>query len=1625
MTIVSVPCVARLVRELLFSIALMTALLGGVSLDATAQSSFYLTFERSFSTNEEVQLRLDYTVREKPFHLRVLRPKSIETFLEGQLSVSRSYEEPRAAINPGHFLAEGINKVSFPLQSFRQLLGVEFRQGWNGLLSPPLRSGVSNEPYVATPKRVVHEPPAGFEVAKDIRLDMQRGGTTPNDTWWWFFDQAPETGSFTVRTISLGALPSGIYLVQVVQEDDEAQALLQVSEISLQVKQSTRSLSVRAVHRDGSPVSDAAISVREAGGKWSVLPGKTDANGHLLHRSADKDLDGRLVVKAQTSQGVTAFSDTDFVSLQPAASSMFVSTDRPIFRPGEQVGFKAVLRDSVDGGLVLPKAGEVEASLLRQDGTTAGELTDLKVSEFGSFSGNFQVGEEDAPGLYRIVASVSGKPYAGELRVRDYVKPTFYMELSEHSGALRPGQKFSYTLKATRYAGGSPQGARYEAFVYRKKFSVPQFVEESGGGLATGTDYSGGTQSAGTLAQPQRIYSSIEARTPEDERDSATEAWNTAPTFDILGIAKGEIELPPIKNQKPNEEWTYTVLFRALDRSGSQAVVSEDFFQTVAPGVVSGKFSRNIAHPGDDGVRFNIRVTTPEGVGLEGVYGSAVVTLKTVAGTQAVVSADYVTKKDGYAVVELPKLSHVGLLEGSATATGAGKVNWSSQAKSDRAELLVVGEQGEAVRVSKDVALYAEATILSPGEKTKVYAILPDGWGSKDSGTLWRTVAGDKVYESSGAAVSGRSYAFEAVAKEEYGTGFFETVTAPLPDGKFREGTLGFRIIPWKKRLKVSILPEKEVGEPMKPFLLKAKISGADEKPAVGVEVAIGVVDRAVYAVQPEFRPNIVNFFFPMPRLNLMTFYSDELQGYGYASTIREPNFSLTAIKSQTKLSKRSARDTAGWYPHLVTDQNGEVSVSVPMPGNLTEWLVTATAVDMGGRVGEGQAKFRTAMDIEVAPRAPQFLTQGDSVAIPVTLHNQLDRPTSLSISGAAKQGTLEVGLLPEQKVDLSAKGEVIREMNIDAASGLDSVLLTFSATTSDDARVGGPREFEINVRSSAQPLVLSSAAIDSPHFGFSLPQGTSPRHLAVTVTRGLLGVILDRARDLVTYPYGCAEQLSHTILPNVALLQLLEAVPELREEFGEFAPLVRKARSNVSIGLKKLLAFQKPNGGFSLWPGDSEPSPAVTLLVASVMQKISNAGVDEGDRAMWKASAWLEKESKRASWSGYELVQLSRLNSSNDVTALQSDFVRRTANDKAASLADVVYSLLLVQRYQSMSWHSFNTQLADIAPLPLLSGKLTTLLARPLDAVELQAASFSPESLGFTPGRTQLLGSALEVLQNMTPIPAALVQRVKAQIIADVRDGFVWSPFDSAELIASVLPSVLEEIKSNAQEKGSLEVVNSSGQAILKLNPIRGGFTGQVSLLAGSTVDLSKLKVSGMSGTYSTVASLNVDVPFATLQALNQGVSVSRTLHKIVSAGTVPVPENGALSVGDVVVSKVVVTRLADGRRWYNAQPSDWFVVQDGVPSSAESLDDDKTYLADAQLVPVSDTYWSQVKETLRYPEHVDRVVRLLPGAIFTSYSVWRVGFKGSAVIAPARAFNMYAKGLEGSTAAQVITSK
>ena len=335
-----------------------------------AGSPFYLTVERSFSTSEKPEVRLDYTATDKPMHLRVLQPKNLETFLDGQLHISRSYEEPVSELNPGHYIVTGLNKTASPLKAFRNMLDPEFRAGFAGTSFSETIVETPKETLASPPEEVIQGPPSGFTVVRDYFIDLQYGGTATNDLGWWFASSAWDEGHYQIRRIALDALPDGVYLLQAVQGKAEGQCLMQVSSLSVQVKQSTEQLVVRVIDRGLNPILGASVSYRDGRGHWILLDQKTNAAGEVAFANPEGILDGKLVVKVETADGRKALTDTDFLPTVASDDPVFMITDRPIFKPGENVFYKGVIRTFDKGQLKVPSFKDTKAKihLVRSDG---------------------------------------------------------------------------------------------------------------------------------------------------------------------------------------------------------------------------------------------------------------------------------------------------------------------------------------------------------------------------------------------------------------------------------------------------------------------------------------------------------------------------------------------------------------------------------------------------------------------------------------------------------------------------------------------------------------------------------------------------------------------------------------------------------------------------------------------------------------------------------------------------------------------------------------------------------------------------------------------------------------------------------------------------------------------------------------------------------------------------------------------------------------------------------------------------------------------------------------------------------------------------------------------------------
>lgn len=1594
---------------------------------ALAGSPFYLTAERSFSNTEAPSIRLDYTVTDQPMLIRVLKADNLENFLDGQFNVSRSYEQPVSELNPGHYFAKGLNNAQSPLKLMRGMLDVEFRKSLKDTAFSGSVLTVTDKPLAAVPQQILVAPPKGFKVVKEAYLDLLRNGQQTHDLGWWFNEDTWSEHRYKVRQIALEPLPDGLYLLQAVQGKTEAQCLIQVSSLAVQVKQSSAQLLVRAMNRDLQALANANVSIRDGRGRWQTLPGTTDAAGELRFDNPDGVLDGKLLVRvdapaAKPGEAVrTALTGTDFLPTQAKDDAVFVMTDRPIFKPGETFFYKGIVRNLQDGQLKIPpfQSKQTDVSLIRADGNATGLQGQTQLTDFGSFSGSFELDPGQTPGLYRLLAEIDHKAYGGEFRVRDYIKPTFYLEWLERSPSVQAGQPFNLKFRAKRYSGGAPQNVKFEVFLYRKKFEAPQFVVEAGAGLSAGNDYFGQVKSAAPLTQPQRLFSSIEAR----QAAEASNPWETAAKLADDGDGSFEFIVPVADQAQANQEWIYTLMVRAQDAAGGSAILTDSIYATLAEAQPALRFNKTVAAVGDQDLQILLQSSYADGKPAPKAGGVLDVTLEQPgSGQRSLVKLDVATDANGQQKLSVPALKEFGRLTAVARLESLDGRVMSHSATSQPATLIVAGSGGEAVADNPELELYTPTTILSPGEQAKVFALLPKAWGNNEAGAIWETVAGAKLFDSRSAQAQGRSRWFEVTAKPEYGTGFYHTVTVPVAGGKYKEQTLGFRIVPWEKRLQIAIEPAQAEAEPLKPTQIKLQVKRADGSPAANTELAVSIVDRAVYAVQAEFRPDIFDFFYPLQRSNLSTYYSDDLQGYGYADLLRKPNFALSALKSQSKLAKKAMRDTAGWFPHVVTDAAGVATINVDMPANVTEWLVTAVASDKDGRLGETTGQFRTKTDIAVDIVGPQFLRSGDEVELAVKLTSHWPGPVKVvgNLSLTDNLQGQDINLTPN--AELAAKAEQLWPLRLTAGPQPGNATLKAALTAPSTVKVGGAEEFDLPIQAAAMPQVYAAERRDGG-LHFDIPEQVQPAQLTVRVNSGLLGAALQAASMLVQYPYGCTEQLAHSTVPNLVLLDLIERAGLKPEQLGPLEKTLQRAKQNAALGIRKLIQNQKADGGFALWPSDAEPSLPVTLIAMQALKYAEELKLEGTTSAYNKGSDWLAQQANTDQvLDGFTLAGYSAVGYIYQAPwERQAEFVEKVAADPQAGSEDLTAALRILTAYRNQSWHAFNQQMKN---QPDLAKRLSKRLQQALEAID--PANYQSQRgqladrLGFRFGLPSAVSAGLGALQAAADLPPALETKLKRLLLQSQQHGYWVSTYDTAQVIFNTRELLSKEAAAAQSQKArTLKVVGAAG-ALGNLQRIPGGYLGSFDKLPAAG-ELADLRIADLNDTDMASATLQVELPYPAVVARDTGLNVERSFRRITGSGSEAVDLSQALHVGDVVVSEVKIKRNDDPNRL--PAGSDFVVVEDGIPSLAEGQENDQAYLADAKLQAGDDSYWASVKETQRYPDRIVRVAKLQPGAELKLYQVWKVARPGIASIPPASGFDMYNEAVRGNGVAGSVS--
>lgn len=265
--------------------------------------------------------------------------------------------------------------------------------------------------------------------------------------------------------------------------------------------------------------------------------------------------------------------------------------------------------------------------------------------------------------------------------------------------------------------------------------------------------------------------------------------------------------------------------------------------------------------------------------------------------------------------------------------------------------------------------------------------------------------------------------------------------------------------------------------------------------------------------------------------------------------------------------------------PEAITDENGRVTLDIPLADSITTWRLAATASSQRGGLGSASAGIRVFQDFFVDLDLPVALTQNDEISVPVAVYNylpqsqkvrlQLDSQPSFTLQGDA-----------EKTLTIASNDIEVVYFRIKATSfGMQKLLVNAIGEKMSDAI-----QREIHVYpdgksfETTQSNWLKGAAeqvIDIP--GSAIP-GAS--RVQVKIYPGIMSQVVEGLDAIFQMPNGCFEQTSSTTYPNVLALNYLK-------QTKQGAPEVQlKAENYIGLGYQRLLTFESPTGGFSLFPG-------------------------------------------------------------------------------------------------------------------------------------------------------------------------------------------------------------------------------------------------------------------------------------------------------------------------------------------------------------------------------------------------------------------------------------------------------
>ena len=1166
-----------------------------------AEPYFTLSTTKSFAPGDKPKLHL-YTHDVDSLEFRVYRVRDPEAFA-AKLQEMHSFGDPSHAWKVNEQVDEKTWLERF--HDWKRDLWYDLKQFFRTQFSKPTREAFkAKQSSLARRSTIVDAAQfAQIPLLNDTQLVAR-----------WRLRVPPNFVSDN-QVLPMQSLDRGMYLVEATDGRLKAYTIVLVSQTALVTRLVSGQVVTFVVDRaTGAPVASASVSMQLGDSAIRHKTAGADGTAVFEHAPADTsdttDTSSQkfwLMARSGDDVALDAPFSYSFTQAVDTSGVAYVYTDRPVYRPGNTVHFKAVIRDRNGNALTVPAGSRVHVEV--NDAADATLLkTDLPLSSMGTLQGDVMLPADIGLGYARINLTRGDKDEnagGATFRVEEYRKPEYQVHVSVAKQILLQGENNSATIEAKYFFGEPVANGKVKYRVYQSRhywWGDPTDTDEdnSEGEAASDDSFSSApdvyegdqnSEQTGRLDKDGKLIVVVPTRYSDSQRydsDYVVEAG-------VTDEAGREI----------------TGRYRFTATHGSFRLHAEPQSYTVQAGGTAAVRVTAIDY-NNHTVQTRVHVKLVQRKTGETDDSETGITLSEV---------DVDTAGDGTAIATL-KAPESGTMRVIATATTPEHRTvqdddyvWVSGNETDDEE----SDEAQKVRILTDKKTYA------PGDIAHITLVSP----VPDFHALFTATANVPVLRRILDA-HGKTLTFDLPIGKEAQPNLTLDLLFVKAD-KLYQGRRNLHVPPTQQRLQIALTPTASVFQPGQAATYDVATSDSQGRP-VQAEFSFGVVDEAIYALYPDDSGDMVKQLYPDREVypeydNSLTYYFS-----GEAGT-RSPQLAMRHTRYGPQLAqvkpgndakgprvRKDFPDTAYWQPAVRTDASGHARVTLSYPDSLTTWRATVRAITAASQAGATVNRVIVRKNIIVRTGQPRFVRKGDTITVPAIVHNYLNEAKQVQVSLDASG--LDMAQGAPQDVTLQPRADTTVNYRLHA-SAIGNATLTAKAIStgeSDALQVSFPVEPDGVKQVIPSSGIAANGAVRD--IALQFPSGTDPaaHSVRITASPSITGTLFSALDYLTGFPYGCTEQTMSGFLPDVLVSQALSKLGVPLKE----SPA--KLHAQVAAGLQKLNDTHHADGGWGWWQED-DSQIFMTAYVVSGLQQAVDAGYPEASAGIDAGADYLKKQ--------------------------------------------------------------------------------------------------------------------------------------------------------------------------------------------------------------------------------------------------------------------------------------------------------------------------------------------------------------------------------------------------------------